>query len=77
MRELEIWTIYDHPRDFPDHFVVRCWVARPMVVRAHTGEVWLRPTLDEAREVIYGNVPAPYRFPREPGDDPCIVESWI
>lgn len=75
-RDLEIWTIYDHPRDYPEHFVVRCWLSTSTGSYA-TNEVWLRPTLDEARWVILGNSPGAYRLERAVADDPCIVETWL
>lgn len=77
-RVLEQWVIYDHPRDHPEHWVVRCWLiglvrGEPVV----TPEIWLRPTLEQAREVIAANYPGGHRLDRDPGDDPVITEVWI
>jgi hypothetical protein len=73
---MQQWVIYDHPADFPEHYVVRCWI-----IGAgewwHTGEAWLRPDLESAREVIAGNYPDGYRLDRQPEDDPVVVEVWI
>lgn len=66
-----IWTIYDHPKDAPDHFVVRVWygpIAEPHCTH--------HDSLEDARLSIHalgGCVP----FRRDPSDDPVIVESWI
>lgn len=71
------WVIYDHPADYPDHFVVRCWWVEAAAFGPVSNELWLRPTLDSAREVIRVNCPGGYRLDRMPMDDPVIVEVWI
>lgn len=69
---LTIWTIYDHPRDYPDKFV-----ARPTYVgqRTSIGRTVLQAdTLAALRELLpLGLV----RMPRLPEDDPVIVETWM
>jgi hypothetical protein len=66
-----MWTIYDHPRDYPDHFAVRCWYGlTPEDSVTH----WV--TLHEARQYIIdqgGSVP----LERFALDDPVIVEVWL
>ena len=70
---LETWTIYDHPRDYPDHFVVRrCSITREGLKpdpQAH-----LATSLEDARRLIPEGL---YRMPRFADDDPVIVEVWI
>jgi hypothetical protein len=66
-----IYTIYCHPRDFPEHYPVR----------AHFGDfpapiACLYETLDDARHELYEYFGLTC-IGREPLDDPCIVESWI
>ena len=66
-----IWTIYDHPLDQPEHFVVRVWWG---ILPDPAG--YLFATLDAAREWIEqegGSV----KLMRNAGDDRVIVESWI
>lgn len=66
-----IWTVYDHPRDHPKHWVVRVWWGE---VPEPTGK--LCETLLQARRLIVsegGSV----KLAREAGDDPKIAESWI
>ena len=66
-----MWTIYEHPADHPQHFVVRLWYgATP------TQEFSLHASLIEAREQCVengGSVP----LARGPNDEPQIVETWI
>lgn len=70
---LNIWTIYDHPRDLPDVFVAR----RFEIGGEHggpTGDILTAPTLDALRKKLpWGLV----RIMRQDGDDPCIVECWL
>lgn len=72
-RTLEIWTIYDHPTDYPDHFVVRKNIIGP-------GRVWadlkcrLFDTLEAARESL---PPHLTRLHRDQHDEPQIVETWL
>jgi hypothetical protein len=69
-----LYTIYDHPRDHPAHFVVRGHeVLRSGGSRPMQGYV-LTSTLEEARSQIPAGR---YNIGREPGDDPCIVETWV
>ena len=66
-----MWTIYDHPRDYPKKkFVVRVWyglVSEP--------EVTTHETLGEARQSIVNRGGSGF-FSPSPGEDPCIVETW-
>jgi hypothetical protein len=72
-RQLDIWTIYDRPRDFPDCFVARCFtIGEGAIERAKY--VITAPTLEEIREMIPWGLAL---LPRSPNDDPNIVESWI
>ena len=71
---LSIWTIYDHPKDFPNTFVAR----RHESSRAGsqpTGDCIVSPDLERLREHLIelglGCIP------RSPYDDPNIVESWL
>lgn len=70
-----LWTVYDHPTDYPDHYVARLWeingrgeeVATDTVMFSDSLE-WLRMQLERAGFV---------RIPRAELDDPKILESWI
>jgi len=70
---LEMWTVYDHPLDYPESFV-----ARKIVIGASmttlTHEMFTADTLDELRELL---PPGLYRVHRFEQDDPMIVEVWL
>jgi hypothetical protein len=67
---LEIYTIYDHPRDFPDYYVVT-----KALVGTNLSIVFGRAeSLDEARDLIPEGL---HWMPRWDGDDPVIVEVWL
>lgn len=66
------YTIYRHPSDFPEFYVVRRWIIdskgfRPMLAGC------LCRTLEEARETIPEWM---FCLTRDPQDDPVIVETW-
>lgn len=69
---LKIWTIYDHPKDFPDSFV-----ARKFIGYEPTKEILVAGTLPEIRQVIKKSSGKLHRIHRSPDDDPKIVESWL
>jgi hypothetical protein len=68
--ELPIWTVYDHPRDYPHGFI-----ARKFLLDQPTDEIITAPTLDEIREAMWQRGLTCLK--RAPGDDPVIVETWI
>lgn len=73
---LTLYTIYDHPIDFPDHFVVRAYFiysgnTEPVPDRF----VKLYKDLESARERL--RQMGLYRIPRDPSDKQAIVETWI
>lgn len=72
-RALAIWTIYDNPADFPGLFVVRKWLVVDGEARA-TDVMFTGATLQEVRDQV---PPGLHLMPRQPGDEPCIVECWI
>ncbi|NGO54551.1 hypothetical protein [Allomesorhizobium camelthorni] len=67
---LPIWTVYDHPKDFPDSFVARLYVGQ-----TPTATFMSCPDLDMLRGQLaeMGLVP----LARSEGDDPVIVEVWL
>lgn len=67
------YVIYDHPRDYPDHFVVRRWRVLPNRLEPDDRFCILTNTLDLARESIPAGL---VRIGRLPDDDPVIVEVW-
>ena len=70
---LEIWTVYEKPRDWPEGWVTRCFRVGPGH-HGEPGEAFFCTTLEDARKCI---PPGLYCMPRQPNDDPVIVETWI
>lgn len=72
--DLPMWTIYDHPRDAPDLFVAR----KHLIERGFsvaTSEAFACKSLEPLRErMLEMGLTC---LPRQEGDDPVIVESWI
>lgn len=66
---LPMFTVYDHPKDYPKHFVVRLWD-----MDRWTPQFSLHNTLEEAREAIPADM---VMLVRHPDDDPNIVEVWL
>lgn len=69
------WTIYDHPLDHPEHFVVRrWWIESGNPNPVHSRETLLCATLDAARQAV---PPWAHCVGRQTEDDPVIVETWL
>lgn len=70
--DLPMWTVTQHPLDYPDGFVARMCRAlpQPQVTQfAVYGD-----TLEEVRA---GLPPGLFRMPRYDEDEPQIVEVWL
>lgn len=72
-QSLPMWVIYDRPKDYPRHFVVRRHLAGAGVVTADT-DCQLADTLEEARKLI---PPGLFNLGRSPHDEAQIVEVWV
>lgn len=69
-KELICYAIYDHPKDYPDSFVVRRWVGQvPDVIPTGVAD-----TLEQARALIPRGLS---RIPHQASEDPIIAETWI
>ncbi len=73
--EFPMYTIYDHPADYPEHWVVRAWWVDRDYLEPFPGGVALAETLQGARDAL--PIPNLTRLPPMPGDDPTIVETWL
>jgi hypothetical protein len=71
---LPMWTVYDHPGDFPD-----CYVARKFMAFAHgavaTDDIIACEDLTAIREVLAVKGLTPLM--RNHDDDPKIIETWV
>ncbi len=69
--QLEMYVIYERPRDYPDEFVCRRFVIKHEPL---AGELVGRGTLEDCRASLPCGL---VRLNRDPRDEPQIVESWI
>lgn len=73
-RFLDTWTIYDHPKDFPDHFVARKWIVNA-AGPTPTQDIIVSSRLDPIREQLDGL--GLVCIGRAASDDATIVETWV
>ena len=73
MGTLSLWTIYDHPKDYPDHFVAQKWVIENGQ-KKWTDRILLHTSLEGLRAQLPIGL---YCLPRQEEDDPIIVETWV
>lgn len=66
---LNVWTVYDHPADYPQGYIARCFEMDQPTNVIIAGE------LDTIRECFMhcGLV----CLHRAPTDDPVIMETWV
>lgn len=72
---MTMWTIYDHPTDFPDYYVAREYKISVDNTHGPTDNFIKALDLDllRAKMHIKGLTP----LARDPSDDPKIIETWI
>lgn len=71
---LPMWTIYDHPKDYPHVFVARRWLVDAKGGRA-TDLVLIDDDLGRLRLEMERR--GLIRLDRHPEDDPVILETWV
>lgn len=71
---LSIWTVYDHPGDYPGHYVARRFVTDANGSTA-TSEVMISTNLNEIRTTLESK--GLVRLLRSAEDDPTIMEVWL
>lgn len=70
---LSMWSVYERPSDYPAGFVARRFLIWPGHAEA-TAESVRGASLEDVRRQL---PPGLYRIPRQAGDAPHIVESWL
>lgn len=71
-----MWTVYDHPEDWPACFVARRFDHDPVRNEYFPSEaVLVAPDLETLREWLSGM--GLVQLMRNEGDVPVIVETWI
>lgn len=75
-RALSLWTIYKHPRDYPQHYVARRSEigGQPGSGIKITDDMFTADTLNELRALLPLGLVC---IPRLEHDDPVIVEVWM
>lgn len=73
---LPMWTIYDHPSDFPHDYVARQWLVSKGGTVA-TDIAYAHPNLTVLRAAVRAVLPGATCLPRDPKDDPAVVETWV
>lgn len=71
---IDLWVIYDHPSDYPNHFVVRRQRVNADSTISLDSHCFLTVTIAEARSHIPSGLT---RVPRSAEDSPVIVETWL
>ena len=71
---LSLWTVYDHPSDYPNNFVARRFTADSEGAHA-TENVMVGPSLSGLRMVM--RMSGLTCIHRSPGDDANILETWL
>ena len=72
--ELPLWTVYDHPTDYPDAYVARQWIVGVAGVQ-HTERMMAHHDIEPIRTAL-ANMGLT-RLERNPEDDPVIMETWV
>lgn len=71
---LDVWTVYDRPRDFPDLFVARKWRIVPGDLPMPSSEIITATSLLALRNAL---PPGLVCLLRDKNDEPKIIEVWL
>jgi hypothetical protein len=71
---LNVWTVYDHPSDYPYDYVARLFVVTHEGVRP-TDSVLIESDIEEIRSRMISD--GLCRLMRNEEDDPVIMETWL
>ena len=72
---LSLWTVYDHPDDFPHSFVARRWETGGGGLAAVPTDDIIQGDLDVIRKSF--EVCGLTCLKRNESDDPKILETWL
>lgn len=72
---LSMWTVYDHPSDYPEKFVARRFDVDKDGARP-SASIIVAPDLETLRGILLCEMRLTC-LTRNEGDDPCIVETWL
>lgn len=68
------YAIYDHPKDFPEGYVVREWWIMQNRSEPLPGMCGGHDTLEKARASLPDGLT---KIARHPDDDPTLIEAWV
>ena len=72
---LEMFVVYEHPRDFPAHFVLRrWWIDGKLPGGTPTKDFRIADTLQDIRKLVPLGCACMHRAEE---DDYSIVETWL
>jgi hypothetical protein len=74
-RALNMWTVYDHPVDYPHTFVARRFEISQSLEPVATTDILRDTKLHVIRACLRCAGLTP--FPRKEGDAPPIMETWL
>jgi len=72
---LAMWTVYKHPKDYPNDYVARRFEVDARGPRP-TESIIISETLETLRDVLAFEMHLT-PLDRNEGDDPVIVETWL
>lgn len=72
---LEMWVVYDHPKDHPNHFIARRWDVKQGGGLTITRDVIITSDLNSLRIELLAKGKS--RMERRLDDDPVIKEIWL
>jgi len=72
---LAMWTVYDHPKDYPNSFVARRWEVGTGTEPIPTDSIVISPDLKSLRGLLTEMGLTP--LGRSVEDDAAIIETWI
>lgn len=74
-RAFNMYTVYDHPSDYPNDYVCRRLVISPGEVKADCTFLMVTKDLELIRgQMLHMGLTL---VPRDPSDDPVVIESYI
>jgi len=73
--KLAIWTVYEHPADYPDKFVARRFDVDASGARP-SASILVAPDLETLRDILAFELHL-VKLMRSPEDQPHIVETWL
>lgn len=71
---MDLYTVYYNSTDYPNRYVVRRFTIRAQGWTADWTPLAVADTLEDVRQAI---PPGLHCLPRDPHDEPQIVEVWL